>query len=368
MKKIFATCLLLLPALTAIHAQEPLPQGQYTVKGELNDSSAHNQMIYLRRFDDYKALDSARVDGKTLTFRGSIGKPRFCRIDVGRKAYANFILEEGEITLNFKSPNSPKGTPLNELMAQINAHEDSTRQMRKARHETLRAQYTDPQQLADTLKRFSEATKAEMFKECTALFRQHGDDAIGECLLRSSYIHNLGELRYQEPLFGLLGPWLRTTRTAKGLIALLEGKKNTAEGMPYANITGEAPDGTPAALADFIGKGNYVLMDMWASWCGPCKQETPNLALLHRQFKDKGLTVLGLFVWDRPKNLKKAMEEEGITWPQIIDTQKNATDLYGVRGIPHIILFAPDGTILKRDLRGKEMIETVTEIMNGGTK
>jgi hypothetical protein len=76
-----------------------------------------------------------------------------------------------------------------------------------------------------------------------------------------------------------------------------------------------------------------------------------------------GLTVLGLFVWDKDENLKKAMEEEVIVWPQIIEPEMAAQNLYGVSGIPHIILFAPDGTILKRHLRGQNMINTVDEVM-----
>ena len=128
--------------------------------------------------------------------------------------------------------------------------------------------------------------------------------------------------------------------------------------MPYTDITGTDADGKPIALSDFIGKGNYVLMDMWASWCGPCKGEIPNLARLHNQYKDKGLTVIGLFVWDKQENLKKAMESEGITWPQIVDEESKSTQMYGVDGIPHIILFSPDGTILKRNLRGDAMIKT----------
>lgn len=134
--------------------------------------------------------------------------------------------------------------------------------------------------------------------------------------------------------------------------------------MPYTDITGTDADGKPIALSDFIGKGNYVLMDMWASWCGPCKGEIPNLARLHNQYKDKGLTVIGLFVWDKQENLKKAMKSEGITWPQIVDEESKSTQVYGVDGIPHIILFSPDGTILKRNLRGDAMIKTVEEIMN----
>jgi peroxiredoxin len=84
---------------------------------------------------------------------------------------------------------------------------------------------------------------------------------------------------------------------------------------------------------------------------------------LYEQFKDKGLTIVGVFVSDKKENLKKVVEEENIGWPQLYDDKNMAMDLYGVNGIPHIILFAPDGTILKRDLRGNMMIETVTKLL-----
>lgn len=103
---------------------------------------------------------------------------------------------------------------------------------------------------------------------------------------------------------------------------------------------------------------------MWASWCGPCRGEIPNLSQLYNRYKDKGFTVVGLFVWDEESNLKKSLEEEKITWSQIIDTEGNAMDLYGESGIPQIILFAPDGTIVKRNLRGENMIQTVDKIMS----
>jgi thiol-disulfide isomerase/thioredoxin len=118
-------------------------------------------------------------------------------------------------------------------------------------------------------------------------------------------------------------------------------------------------------LSDYVGKGNYVLVDMWASWCGPCKREIPNLAEVHNLYKDKGVTVLGVFVWDDVKNLKPTMEAEKVTWAQIIDSEKCATELYGVDGIPAIMLIGPDGTILERgsSMRGENMKKTIEKYL-----
>ena len=100
------------------------------------------------------------------------------------------------------------------------------------------------------------------------------------------------------------------------------------------------------------------------SWCGPCRSESPHIAELYNTYKDKGLTVLGVAVWDKPENTKKAIKELNIDWPQIIDTGMTPMDLYGVKGIPFILLFGPDGTIIARDLRGEGMKNKVAEVLN----
>ena len=101
----------------------------------------------------------------------------------------------------------------------------------------------------------------------------------------------------------------------------------------------------------------------WASWCGPCRAETPILAEVYNQYKDKGFQVLGVATWDQPKDTKKAIEDLKITWPQILNAQNTPSELYGFNGIPHIILFGPDGTIVARDLRGDALKAKVKEMM-----
>ena len=140
----------------------------------------------------------------------------------------------------------------------------------------------------------------------------------------------------------------------------------TSAGNPYIEISSLKADGTALALSELVGKTDYVLVDFWASWCGPCKGEIPNLIELQSKFGGEKFTVLGVNVWDEEAKFKAALVEEGITYPQIYsprDNKDNATELYGIQGIPQIILFGPDGKIIQRDLRGQAMKDLVEEKM-----
>ncbi len=143
---------------------------------------------------------------------------------------------------------------------------------------------------------------------------------------------------------------------AKYRAEVAEKQKATAVGTMFKDFEVEC-EGKTQKLSDFVGKGQYVLVDFWASWCGPCRAEIPNLIDVYNKYKDRNLNVLGVTVSDRVEDSKGAIEELGINYPQILGANDwSVAEIYGVMGIPHIILFGPDGTILARDLRG-ELIE-----------
>ncbi len=129
----------------------------------------------------------------------------------------------------------------------------------------------------------------------------------------------------------------------------------TAEGKMFVDFESEY-DGKVQKLSDYVGKGKYVLVDFWASWCGPCRQEIPNIIDVYKKYKGDKFDVIGVAVGDEPADTKQAIAEDNIPYNQILNTGDVAATVYGIRGIPHIILFGPDGTILARGLRG-EMIE-----------
>ena len=144
-----------------------------------------------------------------------------------------------------------------------------------------------------------------------------------------------------------------------------ESRKNqeaTAEGKMFADFSAEY-NGKTTKLSDYVGKGKYVLVDFWASWCGPCRGEIPNIINVYNKYKGNKFEVLGVAVWDEPEDSEKAIEDLKINYPQILNAQEEGTQAYGIDGIPEIILFGPDGTIVKRGLRGSEIEAAVKECL-----
>ena len=359
-----AISMLLAGCMALMCACQPSQKSQmYTVTGELDDSTHHGKKIYVMRYDDNQMIDSTFIEGNKFVFKGQVDTASLCRIDVDRSASAIIVLEGGDIVANFKKTVQPSGTPQNEALSQIAKEEEGIFTDLIQNLTEIKEKFAnDKEAYTEARKQYMETFKARMAQKATELYAIHNDDAVGFYLLFSPYMDYISN-DAKETIMSTFGPWLSSRKMVKEIMMRSEALKKTAEGKPFADIKGKDAEGNPAALSDYVGKGNYVLLDMWASWCGPCKGEIPNLLKLHNQYKDKGLTVLGLFVWDEDENLKKAMEEEGIVWPQIIDTDKGAENLYGVDAIPHIILFAPDGTILKRNLRGQTMIDAVDKVM-----
>lgn len=131
----------------------------------------------------------------------------------------------------------------------------------------------------------------------------------------------------------------------------------------YIDFEVVQPDGQTLKLSDFVGKGKYILVDFWASWCGPCREEIPHLKDIWYEFKGEKFDIVGAPVYDKVKNTLEAVEEFKIPWKQILDVPESVPEAYGFDYIPYIILIGPDGTILERDLRGEAVRAAVKKYL-----
>lgn len=192
-------------------------------------------------------------------------------------------------------------------------------------------------------------------KECNdKAFDANKDNIIGAMVL-STLQYDLTPAQV-DSMLNLLDPSLSEIPVVSKMKKAIDAKKATAEGAMFTDF-----DIDGVKLSDYVGKGKYVLVDFWASWCGPCKREIPNIKKVYDKYVGDDFDVLSVAVWDQPQASVDTAKAYGVNWNEIINAQAVPTDLYGIQGIPHIILFGPDGTIVKRDLRGGGIEEEVAK-------
>ena len=355
--------LTLLTGLLVFTACSEKPAATYTINGTIPDNSLDGKMIYIyNRNNNNVYVDSTVVTGNTFTFTGKMDTAAYCRIDASREYYVNFILENGTINLDLSKPVTPSGSPLNNEIARFFAAQDSMSALIDAKRQEFMKQTEDKAERMELQKNFFQNEwKPAYLSMLDGFFNRNLDNPIGAIALNymDCYL-SPDEIKAKLPQ---LSEVVRNTPNMQETIQRFNALEQTAEGKPFVDFTIETKDGNKVSLSDYVGKGKYTLVDFWASWCGPCRAETPVLAEIYNQYKNKGLEVLGVAVWDNPENTQKAIEELKITWPQILNAGDKPTKLYGINGIPHIILFGPDGTIISRDLRGDAMKAKVKEVI-----
>lgn len=312
----------------------------YKVTVTFPDESANGETAFLTNYDTGDTLLSATVENQMCTFEGNADKGFFARLLVGGNRYG-FVVEPGDVKLDIAQGNA--SSPLNDKLAAW------SKDMNKMADDST---LTEAQ---------SDALYAEGLKK---LYEENKDNAIGPWAF-------CNYLMYKDFSEAEIDDMLKTTPAQYAQLKRVEKAKQaahqltiTAEGQKFTDFEVPAADGSMQKFSDHVGKGKVTVVDFWASWCPPCRAEIPKLQALKAKYGDK-FDIVGIAVWDNPDDTRKAMEELNITWPVIIGTHNltEPTDLYGIKSIPHIIIFGPDGTILSRNLLGNDLANKLAEVV-----
>ena len=175
------------------------------------------------------------------------------------------------------------------------------------------------------------------------------------------------------------GGEVKTNEVVTAISEGLQTRKSTAVGQKFVDFTVDHVAGVDKAgkpiyekksLSDFVGKGKVMLVDFWSPWCPPCKAEIPNIKAVWEKYNGEDFDVLSVAVWEESRkmdwhNTIDTAAFYGMKWLQLNNGHKEPATLYGIDGIPHMVLFDKDGTILKRgdDLRGENMMGAVAEVL-----
>lgn len=332
----------------------------YTVQGSAPENQ-NGSWAYVRDYDTNNVLDSVQVIGDKFTIQGQADTTKIYRLILGKQLSALFIPEGGAIIVNMNDFPNSKGTILNDRFAQFQKEENEMFNATQRKIDELKEIYKEDEDTYNSeIKKVLEERR--LFYE--NYIKENKNNGLGKFVFVLS--SNLLPSDEVQNLSSLLGDEIKNSDSVKKIIKRIIAIEETTEGKMFTDFTIEngRPDGTSVSLSDYVGKGKYVLVDFWASWCGPCIRETPIIAEVYNKYKGDKFEVLGVAVWEEKReDTLKAMEAHGIIWPQILDAKSIPTELYGIKGIPHIILFGPDGTILARGLRGDKLKEKVAEAM-----
>ncbi len=194
------------------------------------------------------------------------------------------------------------------------------------------------------------------------MFEENKDNFLGvrAFMILSQFEDDEG----QERLISELSPSVqRSPRIMKRLVDINK-RRATAEGAMFLDFEVPQTDGSIKRLSDYVGKGKYILVDFWASWCGPCIAELPYLKAAFEKYSGEDFDMVGVAVSDEVADSEKAVSEYGIPWNQILGGGIIPSSVYGFNSIPQAYLFAPDGTILRKTgLRGEQLDLTLSEYL-----
>lgn len=214
----------------------------------------------------------------------------------------------------------------------------------------------------------SETADADLAALCLETVKANPDNALA-LLAVADAMYSMQPEQMLEVLALIQDP-VRQDRFIASREKEAKAQLDTKPGMKFTDFTVNTVTGYTRSMdpqpiykevrfSDYVGKGTYVLVDFWAPWCGPCRREIPNIRKVYEKYKKQGLEVLSIAVWERqPQTVTiEAAAELGMDWLHINNAQAVPTDIYGIGGIPHLMLIGPDGTILARGFHGLEGIE-----------
>ncbi len=365
MKKIILNAILVLLILASCEQQKPT----FTLSGELSDATDKTIVVNVIDGSGYNVLDTLVVTEGIVNYSTSLKDPVLLIVsEAGKRNSISFFGDNIAYTINGSASNLAEATVTGGALFDLykNATEPEIEFSKYSME--LRTKFNEANKAGDTAKAQSiyeeyrsEAKKIDSLK--TNVIKSNPASSVSAYLVYNLYSHNpLDELR--EGL-AMLDSSLVSNTYYSALLDRAKVLESVAVGHSAPDFTQNDAEGNPVSLSSF--KGKYLLVDFWASWCGPCRGENPNVVKLYADYKDKGFDILGVSLDQKKEAWLKAIEDDQLAWNHVSDLKgwgNEVAKLYGVSSIPHTILLDKEGKIIAKNLRGEELRAKIAELLD----
>jgi peroxiredoxin len=338
----------------------------FIIKGTIS-GVADGTEVKLVNANNQKELAKTKFQKNLFTLKGSVAEPVLCFLQVAGVQPAHIYMENKKISVS-----GTKAAIQHLTVSGSSSHADfiSFQQtfnplVQQLNITSAALQPLPPGPDRDSLMNVLNGNLQTIQLQIDQYIDQHPASFVSPFVLFVTNDFSDDPLR-MEKRYNRLSPAIRASAIGKNLEQFIAYNKVGAVGTDAIDFSQPDTTGVPVSLSSFRGK--YVLVDFWASWCGPCRLENPNVVENFNKFKEKNFTVLGVSL-DRPGQKEKwleAIKKDKLSWTHVSDLQfwnNAAAQLYHVSGIPFNFLVDPDGKIIGRNLRGLELGTKLCEVL-----
>ncbi len=343
------------------------PHDGYIIHGKIKGLDKGTALLQRRVESDFITIDSSEIKKGSFSFKGKIESPEMCYIHVSDTLpYIRMFTENSEIQLeaHVDSLKNPliRGSESQDLLSEYNTRMDPYEKQMQETYDAYKKAYQDGDtpKAQEFEKKFDQIA-AEQKKESLEFVKENNQSHVSPYLVWGTlaYDLNISEL---ESISQEFSPEISHSIYVDQINNYIGILKKVAIGKPFTEIALPDTSGQIQKLSDL--KGKLILVDFWASWCGPCRRENPNVVALYHEFKNKNFEIFGVSIDENKEKWEKAINDDHLAWYHVSDLkgwESEAGKLYGVRAIPHTVLINQDGIIIAKNLRGDELKKKIEE-------